>query len=85
MSAAPLIPATGDLSDVTGVIASGAASRDTARDPSMEEILASIRRIIAQDQSVFAAEPAMGGAVEQAPAPGAAIRPRRPSMAWGKR
>ena len=38
----------------------------------MEDILASIRRIIAQDQSLFAAEPATGGDVEPAPAPGAA-------------
>ena len=38
----------------------------------MEDILASIRRIIAQDQSLFAAEPATGGEVGPAPAPGAA-------------
>jgi uncharacterized protein len=84
MSAAPLIQATGDLSDVTGVIGSGAASRDPARDPSMEEILASIRRIIAQDQSLFAAEPATGGAVEQAPAPGAADPAETPVHGLGQ-
>jgi cell pole-organizing protein PopZ len=68
MSAAHLIQTTGDLADVARG-ASNEGSREVAREPSMEDILASIRRIIAQDQSLFAAA-ATGETVELVRAPG---------------
>ncbi len=67
MSAANLIQTTGDPSDAARAasnVAGGeeprAAPREAVREPSMEDILASIRRIIAQDQSLFAIEAATG-------------------------
>lgn len=44
----------------------------------MEEILTSIRRIIAQDQSLFSAEPPSGPNVEEAPASGGIDRGEAP-------
>jgi cell pole-organizing protein PopZ len=66
MSAANSIQTSGDLSDTEARVASNEAMREPLREPSMEEILASIRRIIAQDQSLFAAETPTGGNIEQA-------------------
>jgi cell pole-organizing protein PopZ len=44
-------------------------SDNTAQEPTMEEILASIRRIISEDDAPAAAEPAKDGAGEPAPEP----------------
>ncbi len=63
MSAAHLIQTTGDLSDAARG-ASSEGSREVVREPSMEDILASIRRIITQDQSLFAADAGTGETVE---------------------
>jgi cell pole-organizing protein PopZ len=66
MGAANLVNTVGDA------VAEGSreASNQAAREPSMEEILTSIRRLIAQDQALFAADlPASVGAEPpQAPA-----------------
>jgi uncharacterized protein len=59
MSAIHLIQTTGDSSE-----AARGASSEASREPSMEDILASIRHIITQDQSLFAAEEGTGETVE---------------------
>jgi uncharacterized protein len=62
MSVANSIRTSDDLNEA----GARGASNEAAREPSMEEILASIRRIIAQDQSLFASEAATGANVEEA-------------------
>lgn len=78
MSAASSIVTTGDVS-ATGVRStSNEAAREPQREPAMDDILASIRRIIAQDQSLFSGDSPRGDAGQAQEPAGAALEASSP-------